>query len=136
MRLPKAAALSLLAAACAPRPGDDARPVQPSSSAAVVADTARAITLTAGQSFDLPLSANLTTGYHWVLRQKPDSAVIALVKEEYVPFPNPHHVVGSGGTDHWTFRAVRAGSTAFTLAYVSPSGGRVGEVRTYRVTIR
>lgn len=94
------------------------------------------LTVMAGDTFEITLRANRTTGYHWDLADSLDARVVTLVRHAYVPYPNPQHVVGSGGTDHWTFRAVAAGRTEIALGLYHPGGGAATQVLRYSVTVR
>jgi inhibitor of cysteine peptidase len=68
----------------------------------------------------ITLESNVTTGYSWELVGQPDAAVLELVDSTYVE-PETE-LVGAGGEEVWTFRAVGEGSTRLELDYVGPSG--------------
>jgi predicted secreted protein len=58
-----------------------------------------------GQSFEIKLIENPTTGYNWALAQLPEN--FYLLSELYVPDPNKLGMVGSGGTRHFYFVAMK-----------------------------
>jgi inhibitor of cysteine peptidase len=86
--------------------------------------------LTIGETFELRLGENPTTGYRWEL-ESPGGPVLELVQDSFAP---GEHAIGAGGERHWVFRAVQAG-----LARLELSQRRSWEargVRSFAVTIR
>ena len=67
-------------------------------------------------------SSNPTTGYHWELVGELDKTVVDFVGRDYKSTSDPN-LVGGGGVDIWTFRAVAAGEAAITLGYFPPGTG-------------
>ena len=75
------------------------------------------IVATVGSSFTVTLASNHTTGYSWRLASKPG----AVVKEGGSTYNSPNTgMVGQGGTEIWSFRAVAKGKTSIALEYVRP----------------
>ncbi|RIE16255.1 protease inhibitor I42 family protein [Candidatus Cryosericum septentrionale] len=74
---------------------------------------------TVGKTFTISLDANATTGYNWSQTTK-DTNVVAFVDNAYVAEARDPQVVGGGGTDTFTFKAVGKGTTTITLAYARP----------------
>ena len=72
----------------------------------------------AGENFTISLESNPTTGYSWQLKKPLDEKFVQLVGSEYVP--SRTDLVGAGGTEKWTFRAVKKGTTRLSLKYVRP----------------
>ena len=56
-----------------------------------------------GESFDIKLAGNPTTGYIWALTRLPEN--FYLLSENYVP--DQPILIGSGGTYHFTFVAMK-----------------------------
>ncbi len=81
--------------------------------------SADALTVKAGERFTLSLQSNPTTGYHWELADSLDGTRLRLAGNEYQP-DRTTGLVGSGGTEHWTFEALRPGKTAVRFKYVRP----------------
>lgn len=79
------------------------------------ADSGSTVSLEPGQEIEIRLDSNQTTGFRWNLTKEPETAVLELVGSEYEE-PGGD-VVGQGGTEVWTFRAVAAGSAALELGY-------------------
>jgi inhibitor of cysteine peptidase len=74
---------------------------------------------TVGKTFTIALDANMTTGYNWSQTIK-DTNVVAYVDNAYMAAVADPQVVGGGGTDTFTFKAVGKGTTTITLAYARP----------------
>jgi inhibitor of cysteine peptidase len=71
-----------------------------------------------GREFSLNLASNATTGYHWELAAPLDEALVKLVSSTYQA-PRTG-LLGAGGQEIWTFRAVGRGQTVIQLKYVRP----------------
>jgi inhibitor of cysteine peptidase len=74
------------------------------------------IQLALGQTYSLHLDSNPTTGYRWCL-VSPSNQVVMLVTNSYEPSAHKAGLVGSGGMEQWTFKAVGKGRTELALAY-------------------
>lgn len=81
-------------------------------------DDGRTISLVEGQTLEIVLDSNLTTGYAWNLVEEPDRDVLRLVGSEYEPDQvGPDAPEGGGGEEKWTFETVGAGGTGLELSY-------------------
>jgi inhibitor of cysteine peptidase len=89
-----------------------------------------------GQEFNITLASNPTTGYHWELADPLDQAVVKLVASEYKDTQT--RMLGAGGQEIWTFRAVSRGQTLVNLKYVRPWEKDVApvEIASFTVTVR
>jgi inhibitor of cysteine peptidase len=76
------------------------------------------ITGKAGETFELVLPSNPSTGYHWDIIPELDETIVQFVEQNYVA--EQPVIPGSGGVDVWTFRAVSAGDTTVVLGYYPP----------------
>lgn len=72
------------------------------------------VELQKGQVLVLKLASNPTTGFNWEITGL-DTAVLEQVGE--VDYKADSNLVGSGGTNTWTFKAVSSGETRLTLIY-------------------
>lgn len=81
-------------------------------------DPTQLILVTAGESFELVLPSNPSTGYRWDLIAELDANIVELVGQNYVA--QQPVIPGSGGVDVWTIRAVNAGDTTIELGYYPP----------------
>ena len=82
-------------------------------------DHTQLITVKSGETFDLVLPANSSTGYHWKIIPELDTSTVELVDENYIS--EQPVMPGSSGVDVWTFRGVNAGNTTIVLGYYPPS---------------
>ncbi|HEY5001092.1 MAG TPA: protease inhibitor I42 family protein [Candidatus Cryosericum sp.] len=90
---------------------------------------------TVGKTFTIALDANMTTGYNWSQTIK-DTNVVAYLDNAYVAAAADPKVVGGGGTDTFTFKAVGKGTTTITLIYARPwESVPPAQTRTITVTV-
>ena len=79
------------------------------------------IVVVEGQQFSIALRSNPTTPYHWELTF--DTGVIALKNQTYVSDPQPSTPVpGRGGTEVFTFQALRVGTTNIAFHHIQSWG--------------
>ena len=84
----------------------------------VSAQDSKPITVTAGHEFSVTLASNPTTGYSWALAKPLDAKLLTLVTNVYVR-PDSR-LMGAGGKEVWTFKALAEGRTQIDLKYVRP----------------
>ena len=71
-----------------------------------------------GQQFKVSLQSNPTTGYQWKWAQAPDKKLLKLLGHEY---KRPgSKLMGAGGNEVWTFKALAEGRATLELNYVRP----------------
>ena len=87
------------------------------------------ITVMTGQTFNVTLASNPTTGYSWALAKPLDPKLLTLVTNIY---QRPEtRLVGAGGQEVWTFKADGGvGRTDIALKYVRPWETNVPPVQT------
>ena len=68
----------------------------------------------------IKLESNTTTGYKWNLSEENNSGIIAIVSSDYTEKENKDNLVGSGGFETFTFKAVSRGSATIILTYNRP----------------
>lgn len=84
-------------------------------------DAGKAVETSVGKEFTVELEANHTTGYAWQLQKPVDESMVKAVSNDYQATPQaPGKVpmVGGGGKEVWTFKAVKAGKTTIDFKYV------------------
>jgi len=69
-----------------------------------------------GEVFVIKLESNPTTGYGWQLKGSLDPKVVKFMSTQYVPAKT--NLVGSGGIETWTFKAIKRGCAKITLQYL------------------
>ncbi len=87
-----------------------------------------------GESFNINLRANKSTGYHWSWINRDDITVADSTNLEYI-IDNPD-LEGSPGTEIWTFEAKSAGEDTLKFVYWRPgSSENEPETRNIRVLV-
>jgi len=81
-------------------------------------DPAVPVMVKPGKEFSLVLDSNRTTGYGWSLDGSVDKSVVKLIGSDYRQ-PSTK-LVGAGGAEIFTFRAVKKGKTVVFLRYARP----------------
>lgn len=71
-----------------------------------------------GEKIVLTLDSNPTTGYSWELAGPIDDKFIEFLNSEYMA-PETK-LVGAGGHEMWTFKALKKGKTTIVMKYVRP----------------
>ena len=79
-----------------------------------ISDSGSAITFEVGDTFEVLLDSNPTTGYGWTVAEQPDG--VTLVSSDYEE-PDTS-LVGAGGVETFEFEATAAGSGVLRLDYV------------------
>lgn len=92
----------------------------------------REIEITSGQSFELCLPENPTTGFRWVLNSKGEP-VCTLVNEQ---FQSGGQMPGQGGRHCWQFQAVQSGTGTLKLSYQRPWEQASTALQTFTLQIR
>jgi inhibitor of cysteine peptidase len=82
-----------------------------------------------GETFNVSLASNPTTGYEWRLTRYPP--FIRLLKELYYPQAHPEGMVGTGGIQVFILTADYAGEGMLHFDYVRPWGGYGGSKDIY-----
>ena len=98
--------------------------------------TSGTILATAGENFVITLNSNMTTGYHWELAKPLDKNKIELVSSNYIA-PSTK-LIGAGGKEVWTFKALKTGKASIFLKYVRPWEKNVAPAseKSFYITIR
>jgi inhibitor of cysteine peptidase len=77
---------------------------------------AEPIKVKSGEEFVIKIKSNPTTGYSWELANNPDN--IILVTNSYLA--SSSRLMGVGGHELWTFKAVGCGQTNILMKYLRP----------------
>ncbi|MFH1059075.1 MAG: protease inhibitor I42 family protein [Pseudomonadota bacterium] len=83
--------------------------------------TKRTLSVGVGETVDLTLDSNPSTGFRWFLAQPPDNLVLVLETHFYQSDPDAAGRVGAPGREVFRFRGVSPGSTNLTLEYARPT---------------
>ncbi len=91
------------------------------------------VVMVEGQSLELSLASNPSTGFSWQYFPELDNSVLKETGHEYRG--GESNLIGAGGREYWIFEAVRAGSATLSLAYMRPWESRMPE-QTFQLEIR
>jgi inhibitor of cysteine peptidase len=99
-------------------------------------DSGKTIETTSGDSLEITLESNPSTGFRWELANISDQAVLRQVAQEYrSPDAAPGNLVGAAGQEVWTFKAAGAGESTLVLEYSQPWEGGEKAAETFTVTV-
>lgn len=96
------------------------------------------ISVSAGSQFTVTLESNPTTGFRWELAGITDKTVLEVVDSKYEPGEKAGQkppVAGAGGTEVWTFKALKAGTAKLSMEYSRPWQGGEKGVQTFNLTV-
>jgi predicted secreted protein len=100
----------------------------------VFTDPGTPIAAAPGETFVIEVPYNASTGYRNEVTTEPDPAVATLVGSETVA-PNSD-LVGAGGSERYTLRAVAAGSTTMVITSIPPGqSADAGEATTFTIDV-
>ena len=96
-----------------------------------------AIEINVGDSFIIRLESNPTTGYTWSLVESP-KGIVEKVSAVYEPHETEGRLLGSGGTEVWTFKAIAKGKVTLTFDYARPWEANAAPIKeqAYIVTVK
>ena len=105
---------SLLMGCSTPTPAPTANPA--GNTRPALTDPAQLIEVQTGETFNIVVDSNPSTGYHWEIVG--EFSGVEFVSTEYTA--DEPVMPGSGGVDVWTFKAASAGQTQITLGSYPP----------------
>lgn len=92
------------------------------------------ISLEKGQTLNLTLPSNPSTGYRWLV-QNPAAGILRSLGPEVYSHPEDAGVVGSAGQSVWRYQAQTAGEGHLLLVYQQPWAPEVRPVQTFDCAI-
>jgi inhibitor of cysteine peptidase len=101
--------------------------------ALTAADNGSQVEVAVGQQILVTLDGNPSTGYSWDVKDL-ETSLLEQVGEAKFESSAPS-LVGSGGTQTLTFKALQAGTTTLTLVYHRPWETEVEPIDTFSVTV-
>ena len=96
-------------------------------------DPAKAIEAEVLKDFSVVLESNPTTGFGWDISRPLDEKMVKFVSSEYVAAETG--LVGSGGREIWTFRAISPGKATISFRYVRPWEKNVPPIKETAFTV-
>lgn len=83
-------------------------------------DNAGYVYVKKGDDVKLVLDSNPSTGFKWNYDEKPDENILLQTGYEYISDSNDDMLVGVGGKEVWTFKALNSGTAVMYLSYSRP----------------
>ncbi|MBW1782244.1 MAG: protease inhibitor I42 family protein [Deltaproteobacteria bacterium] len=96
-------------------------------------DCGRTVEMEPGDTLEIVLDGNPTTGYQWKIRPW-DTAVVKEVEKEPV-YQRKSDALGSGGQFTFYFEAADTGRTTLEFIYLRPFEKDVPPIKSFNVTI-
>jgi len=99
-------------------------------------DPSLAIEAEAGKDAVITLESNKTTGFEWQIAEPLSENIIEFKSSEYIALGGK--LVGAGGKEVWTFRALGPGKTCIVMKYARPWEKDVAPAKkaTFTVSVR
>jgi predicted secreted protein len=91
-----------------------------------------AVVVIVGQSLELSLECNPSTGYSW--QYFPEFAGVGVLEETGHEYRGKSNLIGAPGREYWSFKAISTGNAAISLGYMRPWESRMPE-KTFSVDI-
>ena len=95
-----------------------------------VEEQANTIEVAVDETFEITLDSNPTTGYAWQAQYEEEA--LELVDRTFAPYSD---LIGAGGTETLTFRALEEGETTVTLDYKRSWEENPIDTLAYQVTV-
>ncbi len=91
------------------------------------------VEITVGGTLTVTLESNATTGYSWALKQIGDTSVLQKTGNKYEAPTS--RLIGAGGKEVWTFKALKTGMTTLSMEYSQAWAGGQKGARTFNLTV-
>jgi inhibitor of cysteine peptidase len=91
------------------------------------------VELSVGQTLVVTLASNVTTGYSWSLTENSDETVLSKTGNEYITPQTT--LMGAGGTEKWTFQALKKGTSIISMEYSRPWETDTPPADTFNLTV-
>ena len=109
----------------------------PAASSAVSVDdssSGKQVEIAAGGTLTVTLESNQTTGFQWELKSVGDTSVLQSQGGTYNA-PEDTGMVGAGGEEVWTFKALKPGTSSLSMEYSQPWDGGTKAGQTFDLTV-
>ena len=91
-----------------------------------------------GGTLTVTLESNPTTGFTWELTELSDQTVLALIEIKYEPGEEAKQepsLSGAGGTEIWSFEALKKGEATISMEYSQPWEGGMKTAKIFEITV-
>ena len=94
------------------------------------------IELAVGGLLAVTLDSNITTGFQWALIDNSNEQILPEFGHDYVnPENGDSQIVGTGGLEVWTFKALEKGVSRISMEYSQPWNGGTKGAETFELTV-
>ena len=93
------------------------------------------LTLKINDTLEIRLESNPTTGYSWFLGEQIDNNIISITDPEFIQAKKDKKLVGAGGYEVFTVKAISKGETSIILNYERPWEEEEEPIKTFEITI-
>ena len=94
------------------------------------------IEVATGDLLMITLESNPTTGFGWQLSEPVEEGLLTLIESRYELGENTEQgMVGAGGGEVWTFKALATGETKISMEYSRPWAGSEKAVQSFEVIV-
>lgn len=107
----------------------------PAGKTFTAADNGESINLKLNEIIKIKLESNPTTGYSWNLSGETSTAIISLISSDYKTSTPDKEVVGAGGNETLTFKAIAKGNTTIILTYKKSWEEGVEPIETFKLNV-
>ncbi len=84
---------------------------------------------------NIELESNPTTGYGWFLSEETDGSIISLIDSGFIQPKKDKKLMGAGGYEVFSFKAVSNGKTSIILNYERPWEEEVEPLEVFEITV-
>ncbi len=126
------AAVLLAAIACSPASGQTAVVIS-CDEFAKQTNMTREVRVPAGSALNVTLCSNATTGFSWEEAKIADAATLEQASRESKEAAS--NAMGAAGSEVWSFKALKKGTTTVSFAYSRPWEGGEKGVWTLELTV-
>ena len=108
----------------------------PSAVSVDESSSGKQVEIAAGGTLTVTLESNQTTGFQWELKSVGDTSVLQSQGGTYsVPDTG---MVGAGGEEIWTFKALKPGTSSLSMEYSQPwdGGTKAGQTFVLNVVVK
>ena len=93
------------------------------------------LNLKINDTVEIKLESNPTTGYSWFLSDNVDETIVSVTSPEFMESKKDEDLVGAGGYEIFTIKAIAKGKTDIILNYERPWEEGVEPFEIFEITI-
>ena len=93
------------------------------------------LNLKINDTVEIKLESNPTTGYSWFLSDNVDETIVSVTSPEFMESKKDEELVGAGGYEIFTIKAIAKGKTDIILNYERPWEEGVEPLEIFEITI-